>query len=55
MHFVSTILCFDLTRDIYQIKRYSEDVIANEFKYDEDKSIVAVLPNDVKLARCKKV
>ncbi|KAK1038801.1 Vacuolar import and degradation protein 27 [Friedmanniomyces endolithicus] len=34
-------------RDPYSIKRYSEDVKADNFKFGSDKNIVVALPNEV--------
>jgi hypothetical protein len=34
----------------YQIKQYKDQIIADQFKYGDDKSIVVTLPNDVSLA-----
>lgn len=31
----------------YQIKQYGDDVVANNFKYGQDRSIIVALPNDV--------
>ena len=36
--------------DEYQIKQYKDIVVADQFKYGDDKSIVVTLPNDVSLA-----
>lgn len=35
------------TRDPYSIKRYDEDIMADNFRYGSDKNIVVALPNEV--------
>ncbi|GBB93469.1 hypothetical protein RclHR1_02180011 [Rhizophagus clarus] len=35
----------------YQIKRYSDNIVADNFKYGQDKSIVVTLPHDVTLIK----
>ncbi|KAG9296039.1 hypothetical protein G9A89_011891 [Geosiphon pyriformis] len=35
----------------YQIKRYIDDVVADNFKYGEDRSIVVALPHDVVITK----
>ncbi|CAI2169985.1 17318_t:CDS:10 [Funneliformis geosporum] len=37
----------------YHIKRYSDDVVADNFRFGQDKSIVVTLPHDVTLTRKK--
>jgi hypothetical protein len=36
--------------DVYQIKKYSQTIIADEFRYNEDQSIVVAMPDDVAVA-----
>jgi hypothetical protein len=38
-------------KDPYSIKRYSEDVKADNFRFGSDKGIVVALPNEVDLVR----
>jgi hypothetical protein len=35
----------------YQIKQYKENVVADQFRYGNDKAIVVATPNDVSMAR----
>ncbi|RHZ68261.1 hypothetical protein Glove_296g20 [Diversispora epigaea] len=35
----------------YQIKRYAEDIVADNFRFGQDRSIVVTLPHDVTLAK----
>jgi len=37
--------------DDYQIKQYEDVVVADQFRFGDDKSIVVTLPDDVKLAK----
>ncbi|RIA94491.1 VID27 cytoplasmic protein [Glomus cerebriforme] len=35
----------------YQIKRYSDDIVADNFRFGQDKSIIVTLPHDVTLTK----
>jgi hypothetical protein len=35
----------------YQIKKYDDVIVADQFKYGEDKAVVVAMPNDVTMAR----
>jgi len=35
----------------YQIKRYSDNIVADNFRFGQDKSIVVTLPHDVTLTK----
>jgi len=35
----------------YQIKQYSDNIVAEQFKFGEDKAIIVALPDDVKIAK----
>jgi len=37
--------------DHYQIKKYAQDVVADQFTYGEDRKIVVAMPDDVRLAK----
>jgi len=37
--------------DQYQIKKYSQNIVADQFKYGEDKAIIVTMPDDVRLAK----
>lgn len=36
-------------KDIYKIKRYSEEVKADDFKFGSDKNVIVALPNEVNM------
>lgn len=36
--------------DVYTIHKYEQDVVAEGFRYGQDRSLVVTLPDDVKLA-----
>jgi len=37
------------TKDPYSIKRYAEEVKADNFKYGSDKNVIVALPNEVNM------
>ncbi|EGG24212.1 WD40-like domain-containing protein [Cavenderia fasciculata] len=39
--------------DIYQIKEYKHEIVADQFKFNKDNSIVVTLPNDVIMSKKK--
>lgn len=38
-------------RDPYTIKRYEEEVMADDFKFGSDKSVIVALPNEVNMVK----
>ena len=36
-------------KDPYTIKRYAEEVMADDFKYGSDKNVIVALPNEVNM------